>query len=182
VPQYHAAQAYAALFVVADAIQRAGKADDPTAIRDALRQTKIDTIFGPIAFDKTGQNDHPMLVTQVVQGKFVTVWQTDVATLPIPCAEMGGSRHFRVSAAAATAAAANPDPSGYRAERSGLTSPENQTHGNILTNLITGIHGGTPPDRHRPQHRFRLMRIVNFARALVMVGMHLTWLLFSRWA
>jgi branched-chain amino acid transport system substrate-binding protein len=107
VPQYHAAQAYAALFVVADAIQRAGKADDPTAIRDALRQTKIDTIFGPIAFDKTGQNDHPMLVTQVVQGKFVTVWPTDVATTkPIyPAPKWADRATFQYPAAAATAAA-----------------------------------------------------------------------------
>jgi len=81
-PQYHSAETYAALFVVADAIERAGTADDPEAIRDALRETDMDTIFGPIKFDDTGQNEHPMLVTQVLQGKFITVWPPDAAAMP----------------------------------------------------------------------------------------------------
>ncbi len=80
-PQYHSAETYAALFVVADAIERAGVADDPEAIRDALRETEMDTIFGPILFDETGQNAHPMLVTQVLESKFVTVWPADAAAL-----------------------------------------------------------------------------------------------------
>ncbi len=80
-PQYHSAETYAALFVVADAIERAGTADDPEAIRDALRETDMDTIFGPIRFDETGQNAHPMLVTQVLNGLFVTVWPPDVASI-----------------------------------------------------------------------------------------------------
>jgi branched-chain amino acid transport system substrate-binding protein len=80
-PQYHSAQAYASLYVVADAIARAGVADDPAAIRDALKATKLDGIFGPISFDEKGQNTHPMLVTQVVQGKFVTVFPEEFATV-----------------------------------------------------------------------------------------------------
>jgi branched-chain amino acid transport system substrate-binding protein len=80
-PQYHSAETYAALFVVADAIERAGTADDPEAIRDALRETDLDTIFGPIQFDETGQNSHPMLVTQVLQGQFVTVWPAEAAAM-----------------------------------------------------------------------------------------------------
>lgn len=80
-PQYHSAETYAALFVVADALERAGTADDPEAIRDALRETDMDTIFGPIAFDETGQNEHPMLVTQVLQSRFVTVWPEDAAAI-----------------------------------------------------------------------------------------------------
>ena len=87
-PQYHSAETYAALFVVADAIERAGTADDPEAIRDALRETDMDTVFGPVKFDENGQNAHPMLVTQVINGEFVTVWPPDAASMepiyPVP--------------------------------------------------------------------------------------------------
>ena len=87
-PQYHSAETYAALFVVAAAIERAGTADDPEAIRDALRETDMDTVFGPVQFDENGQNAHPMLVTQVINGEFVTVWPPDAASMepiyPVP--------------------------------------------------------------------------------------------------
>ena len=37
--------------------------------------------FGPVTFDETGQNAHPMLVTQVMMGEFITVWPADAATM-----------------------------------------------------------------------------------------------------
>ncbi len=80
-PPYFSAETYAALFVVADAIERAGDPDSPLAIRDALRETEMDTIFGPVAFDETGQNSHPVLVTQILQGEFVTAWPPDAAAI-----------------------------------------------------------------------------------------------------
>jgi branched-chain amino acid transport system substrate-binding protein len=72
-PAYHAVQAYTALKVMVDAVTRAGKWD-PTAIRDALKTTDMpQTTFGPVKFDATGQNLHPVLVTQIQKGKYVLV-------------------------------------------------------------------------------------------------------------
>lgn len=46
--------AYTGMYVVADAINRAGK-EDPTAIRDALKQTDYNSIYGQIKFDDHNQ-------------------------------------------------------------------------------------------------------------------------------
>jgi branched-chain amino acid transport system substrate-binding protein len=78
-PEYHAAEAYAAVYVMADAIKRAGTLDK-TKLRDALANTDMNTAFGPIKFNAQGQNSHPMLITQVQKGTFVTVWPTDAAS------------------------------------------------------------------------------------------------------
>ena len=78
-PAYHAAEAYAALLVAADAMKRS-KAASPTAIRDAIRNTDLpQTTFGPIKFDAHGQNAHPLLVTQVQDQQYKIVWPPDVA-------------------------------------------------------------------------------------------------------
>jgi branched-chain amino acid transport system substrate-binding protein len=83
-PAYHAAEAYAALLVAADALNRS-LAASPTAIRDAIRNTNMpQTIFGPIKFDGQGKNAHPLLVTQVQGQQYKIVWPLDVAeTRPI---------------------------------------------------------------------------------------------------
>jgi len=72
-PAYHAMEAYATLLVAAAAIQKAGTAQ-PGAIRDAIRAVDLpDTPFGPIKFDEHGQNDHPVLITQVRGGQYLVV-------------------------------------------------------------------------------------------------------------
>ncbi|HET9620052.1 MAG TPA: ABC transporter substrate-binding protein [Kofleriaceae bacterium] len=81
-PAYHAMEAYASLLVAADAINRA-KSDQPKAIADAIRQTKLETPFGPVAFDDKGQNAHPVLVTQVQGGQYKVVWPADAAETPL---------------------------------------------------------------------------------------------------
>jgi branched-chain amino acid transport system substrate-binding protein len=81
-PAYHAMEAYASLLVVADAINRS-KADKPQAIADALRGEKLETPFGPVAFDAKGQNQHPVLVTQVQGGQYKVVWPADAAETPL---------------------------------------------------------------------------------------------------
>lgn len=78
-PSYHDIEAYASLYVLKAAIEKAG-AYDATKIRDALTQVQLDTAFGPIKFDDKGQNAHPVIVTQVQSGKFVTVFPADAAT------------------------------------------------------------------------------------------------------
>jgi branched-chain amino acid transport system substrate-binding protein len=84
-PSYHGASAYAALFVTADALNRA---KDWTAdgIRDALKTTNLKTAYGPVKFeDKEGyqnQNFHETLVIQVQKGEFETVWPKVHASKP----------------------------------------------------------------------------------------------------
>lgn len=77
-PAYHAIQAYAALLVAAQAINNA-KSADSTKIRDAIKNLNLSmTPFGPIKFD-AGQNQHPVLITQVLGGKYHVVYPANAA-------------------------------------------------------------------------------------------------------
>ena len=86
-PQYHSAQSYAALQVAADALRRSNSLSRKD-VRDALQATDLNTISGRIRFDKSGQNQHTMLLTQIMDGQFVTVYPSEVAArtpiYPIP--------------------------------------------------------------------------------------------------
>jgi len=86
-PQYHAMQAYASLIVAAQAINNA-KSLDPAKIRDAIKNLDLaSTPFGHIKFDN-GQNQHPVLITQVQNGQYRVVFPPDAAeakpTIPAP--------------------------------------------------------------------------------------------------
>jgi branched-chain amino acid transport system substrate-binding protein len=77
-PQYHAMQAYAALRTAAEAINQA-KSLEPAKIRDAIKNINLaSTPFGPIKF-VNGQNQHPVLITQIQQGQYRVVFPADVA-------------------------------------------------------------------------------------------------------
>ncbi len=82
-PSQHAAQSYAALKAAADAITRAGSTDREK-VRAALKDTRISTSFGPVRFlDYKGfQNQNPVisLITQIQQGKPVTVYPPRIST------------------------------------------------------------------------------------------------------
>jgi branched-chain amino acid transport system substrate-binding protein len=87
--------AYQAMYVIADAIERAGSAD-PAAIRDALAETNYaDHILpysGSITFDDTGETEVASpVVMQVQDGQIVQVWPTDLAeSEPLfPCVSWG---------------------------------------------------------------------------------------------
>ncbi len=86
-PQYHSAQAFAALQVAADALRRAPMLTRQD-IRDALRATDLNSISGRIQFDANGQNNHTPLLTQIIDGQFVTIYPVEVAAhapvYPIP--------------------------------------------------------------------------------------------------
>ncbi|MGE5344745.1 MAG: ABC transporter substrate-binding protein [Acidithiobacillales bacterium] len=83
--EYHGAEAYASLYVVADALKRA-KSMTPAGIRDALAATDVKTAFGPVKFvsygKKTQQNKLPTFMVQWQKGELETVWPKDVATKP----------------------------------------------------------------------------------------------------
>jgi branched-chain amino acid transport system substrate-binding protein len=84
-PDYHGAEAYAALMVAADALRRA-QTLDPAGIRLALRQTDYETAFGPVKFDNYGkferQNRLPTMVLQIIDGQFECIWPRKLATAP----------------------------------------------------------------------------------------------------
>jgi branched-chain amino acid transport system substrate-binding protein len=84
-PSYHGASAYAAVYVVKDALERA-KDWTQDGIRDALKATNIKTAFGPVKFeDKEGyqnQNFMDTFAIQVIHGKFETIWPKQHASAP----------------------------------------------------------------------------------------------------
>jgi len=84
-PDYHGAEAYASMYVVADALKRA-KELTPEGVREALVTTDMKTIYGPVKFvsydKKKQQNSLPTYVVQWQQGILETVWPKEVATKP----------------------------------------------------------------------------------------------------
>ena len=83
VPDYHGAEAYAALLVAADALKRAASFS-PADIRAALERTVMDTPFGPVKFSSYGryerQNGVRTHVLQIQDGRFQLVWPADIRT------------------------------------------------------------------------------------------------------
>jgi branched-chain amino acid transport system substrate-binding protein len=91
-PLSNSAQAYAATWVAALAAD-AARSREPLAIRDALRKLKLTS--GPasllpndaLAFDENGQNIIGNVMSQVIDGNFVTVWPEAVASKQIKFAK-----------------------------------------------------------------------------------------------
>jgi branched-chain amino acid transport system substrate-binding protein len=84
-PDYHGAEAYASMYVVADALKRA-KELTPQALRDALASTDMMTAYGPVKFvtygSKRQQNSIPTYVSQWQNGSLETIWPKALATKP----------------------------------------------------------------------------------------------------
>lgn len=84
-PDYHGVEAYAALQVVADVLDRA-KSLKPKDIRGALDNTFLMTPFGPVKFynyyDFERQNSVRTMVLQVANDRFEVIWPPDMATAP----------------------------------------------------------------------------------------------------
>jgi branched-chain amino acid transport system substrate-binding protein len=87
IPPYHAAQIYAAAYVIWDVMKRTKE-----FTREALVPTKVMTIYGPITFKAYGkftqQTQLPTLLLQVQKKKFEIVWPSDLSTTkyayPVP--------------------------------------------------------------------------------------------------
>jgi len=81
--EYHGAEAYASIYVVADALKRA-KQLAPKDVREALAKTNVMTAFGPVRFTsydrKTQQNSLPTYLVQWQKGVLETIWPQFVAT------------------------------------------------------------------------------------------------------
>lgn len=168
-PSYHSVQTYVSLKIVADAITRAGSTDR-AAVRDALKTTEMDSIFGPIKFDERGQNDHPVAITQVLGGKFVTVWPDSAAiqqpVLPTPS---WGERGRAATAEQAVRIEPQISPARLAGQKLFQTVTSGLLTGGIYALIGIGL-----------TIIFGVMRVVNFAHgALVMVGMYATYFLFT---
>ena len=83
--EYHGAEAYASIYVMADALRRASDIST-TAVREALVYTDMMTPFGPVKFVSYGkkkqQNALPTYLVQWQKGVLETVWPKNVATKP----------------------------------------------------------------------------------------------------
>lgn len=81
--EYHGAEAYSAMFVIADVLKRA-KSFSPEDIRQALAATDMKTAFGRVKFisydKKTNQNKLPVYLVQWNKGKLECVWPKEFAT------------------------------------------------------------------------------------------------------
>ena len=77
---YQTAQATAAVYVFADAFERAGTLDKE-AVRDAIAQTDMSTFYGGIKFSEAGNNiAKPMVLRQIQGGKYNVVAPSNFAS------------------------------------------------------------------------------------------------------
>ena len=74
--------AYACIQIVANAIERAGRLD-PTAIRDAMATTNLQTVIGPVRFRPDGTGIVPIVFVQWQGGKQELVWPKDLGGVPL---------------------------------------------------------------------------------------------------
>lgn len=88
-PDYHGAEAYAAVFVAADVLERA-QTLNPQGIREALDATDLESAFGHVRFDTYDkferQNRTPTVVFQVAGSKLELVWPESIATADLSAA------------------------------------------------------------------------------------------------
>lgn len=81
--EYHGAEAYSAMYVIADTLRRA-KSMDREDVRQALAETDLKTAFGPVKFisygKMTNQNKLPTFLVQWIDGNLETVWPKEVST------------------------------------------------------------------------------------------------------
>ena len=81
-PEYHGAEAYAAAYVIKDVLQRA-KSFAPDDIKQALMQTRLMTLFGPVRFtsydNKTNQNKLSSYVVQWQYSRLKLIWPKNLA-------------------------------------------------------------------------------------------------------
>lgn len=84
VPSYHAACAYESMRIMGET---AAKAGNPAKTTEALKAGKWSGIMGDVAFVNysgfTNQNNHQMLVQQIQNGKYETIFPQSIATAPI---------------------------------------------------------------------------------------------------
>ncbi|HQT81707.1 MAG: amino acid ABC transporter substrate-binding protein [Ferrovum sp. 37-45-19] len=81
-PDYHAASAVADVEAFAKAIEKA-QSTDPKKVRDAITQLNFQSLYGPIAFNATGQISLPQTVIQVQHNAVVDIYGQKTINKPI---------------------------------------------------------------------------------------------------
>lgn len=85
-PGEHEVEGYSAIYILADAFERA-ETLDRDGVKEALKETDMDTIFGPIKFEDfdgyTNQNRGMTEIAQWIDGKMVTVYPEEYAEAEI---------------------------------------------------------------------------------------------------
>jgi branched-chain amino acid transport system substrate-binding protein len=80
--EYHGAEAYAAAYVIADVLKRT-KSLSPADIKQALTETNMMTVFGPVKFVTKGkftnQNELTTYVVQWQKGQLKLIWPEALA-------------------------------------------------------------------------------------------------------
>jgi branched-chain amino acid transport system substrate-binding protein len=77
VPEYHSAAASAAGVVFQNALETAGTLDKDK-VRDAIRNTDLETFFGPVKYNDAGLNITGRgVIVQIQNGEPITVWPPD---------------------------------------------------------------------------------------------------------
>jgi branched-chain amino acid transport system substrate-binding protein len=74
--------AYAAMQILADALQRAGTLDRE-AIREAIATTDMTTVIGPVQFNPDGTAEVLTVVNQYQNGKQILIWPPEQATATV---------------------------------------------------------------------------------------------------
>jgi len=81
--EYHGAEAYAAAYVIADVLGRT-KSESPADIKQALSETNMKTVFGPVKFTSYGkkinQNKLETYVVQWINGNLELIWPKEFAS------------------------------------------------------------------------------------------------------
>ena len=81
-PDYHGAEAYAAAQVIVDALKRS-KSLKPDDIKQALKETDMMTVLGPVKFAsykrKSNQNKLTTYVVQWQDGELKLIWPSKLA-------------------------------------------------------------------------------------------------------
>lgn len=84
-PNYHAAEGYAATYVLRDVLERTASLRNQD-LRNSFLGTDLMTVFGPVRFVADGrytnQNPLPTLMVQIQKERPVTVWPEEVAAAP----------------------------------------------------------------------------------------------------
>jgi branched-chain amino acid transport system substrate-binding protein len=82
VPEEDAADAFAAAQVLQKAVESVGSVDDQAKLSDWLHNNKVDTILGPLSWDKTGAPQQAFILAQWQGGTSKIVLPQDQANAP----------------------------------------------------------------------------------------------------
>jgi len=84
-PDYHGAQAYVSIQVIANAISRA-ESNSGDHIRDALIATRLDSLYGPVNFvpldDGSFENNPLCYVVRWQEGRLRLIWPHILSSIP----------------------------------------------------------------------------------------------------